>query len=234
MRYGKIPGIESGFKQTLIAGGKKFKQVEGVFPYVIGLQAPKTTHYLDKKLKKKFIVCHNTCGVLTGDIATLTENTVSTAFVLARDGTAYQLFHPDYSAYHLGIGEGYRNSEASFSSIGIEISNIGPLKKNGDRLVDIYGKDYCSTSTTEAYAAVSYRGYEYFASYTTEQYSTLKRLVADLSGKYSIPNTLLPESVRFETVPGKVLAGAAGVVSHVNFRREKLDLAPNFDWSRLQ
>ena len=234
MRYGKIPAIESGFRQTLTAGGKKFKQVEGILPYVVGLQAPKATHYIDKKLKKKFIVCHNTCGVLTGDIATLTENTVSTAFVLARDGTAYQLFHPDYSAYHLGIGEGYRNSEASFSSIGIEISNMGPLKKNGGRLVDIYGKDYCSIGTTEAYAAVAYRGYEYFASYTAEQYSTLKRLVADLGRKYSIPNTLLPESVRFETVPGKILAGAAGVVSHVNFRRDKLDLAPNFDWSQLQ
>ena len=234
MRYDKIKTIESGFRKDLVAGGKKFKQVPGIFEYTVGLQAPKNTHYLEKKVKKNLIVCHNTCGVLTGDIATLTENTVSTAFVLARDGTAYQLFDPDFCAYHLGIGEGYRNSEASFSSIAIEISNMGPLKLVGDKLVDIYGKDYCRASDREAYDKVEYRGYSYFASYTDEQYSTLKKLLADLSVKYEIKNVLLPQDIRFSTVPKAALSGVAGVVSHVNFRKDKLDLAPNFNWSRVQ
>lgn len=234
MRYNKIPDIEKTFKQNLSAGGKTFKKVQGIFPYVFGLEAPKKTHYIEKKLKKNFIVCHNTCGVLTGDIPTLTETTVSTAFVLARDGTAYQLFNPDYSAYHLGIGEGYKNSECSFSSIGIEISNMGPLKKSGDALIDIYGKEYCSINDTAAYDKVSYRGYDYFASYTPEQYDTLRKLIADLAAKYGIKKTLLPEMQRFETVPKTVLAGVAGIVSHVNFRKDKLDLAPNFDWSKIQ
>lgn len=234
MRYKKIADIEAGFRKTLSAGGRTFKRTEGVFPYVVGLQAPKNTHYLEKKLKKNLIVCHNTCGVLTGDIATLTEKTVSTAFVLARDGTAYQLFHPDYSAYHLGIGEGYKNSECSFSSIAIEISNMGPLKRVGSNLVDIYGKDYCTLADTAAYDAVSYRGYDYFASYTDEQCATLRQLLADLCQKYAIPNKLLPEAVRFESVPKTVLGGAAGIVSHVNFRKDKLDLAPNFKWERVQ
>lgn len=234
MRYKKLKEIEAGFRSSLSAGGKKFKQVSGVFPYVVGLQAPKNTHYLEKKVKKTLIVCHNTCGVLTGDIATLTEKTVSTAFVLARDGTAYQLFHPDYCAYHLGIGEGYRNSESSFSSVAIEISNMGPLKLVGDKLVDIYGKDYCSVTDTGAYDVVKYRGYDYFASYTDEQYATLRILLADLAAKYGIKKTLLPSDVRFESVPKQVLSGIAGIVSHVNFRKDKLDLAPNFDWSRVQ
>jgi N-acetyl-anhydromuramyl-L-alanine amidase AmpD len=111
---------------------------------------------------------------------------------------------------------------------------MGPLKQVGSSLVDIYGKDYCTLADTAAYDAVSYRGYDYFASYTDEQYATLRQLLADLCHKYAIQNKLLPEAVRFETVPKTVLGGAAGIVSHVNFRKDKLDLAPNFKWEKIQ
>jgi N-acetyl-anhydromuramyl-L-alanine amidase AmpD len=233
MRAKKIPEIEAGFKTTLTAAGKKFKKVPAVFPYAVGLQAPKQTHYLDKKLKKTKVVLHFTCGVLTGDLFTLTEKTVSTAFVLARDGTAYQLFNPELSAYHLGVGEGYKNSEASFSSIAIEISNLGPLKLNGNTLVDIYGSNYCTLADTSLYDKVSYRGYDYYCSYTDEQYATLNRLVPDICDRYGIPKSLLPESKRFETDPVATQGKGIGVVAHVNFRKDKCDLAPNFKWERV-
>ena len=233
MRYHKLPEIEAGFKKNLVTNGRRFKAVPGVFSYVSGLQAPKATHFIDKKLKKTKLVLHFTAGVLTGDIFTLTQNTVSTAFVLARDGTAYQLFDPALSAYHLGIGPGYKNSEASFSSIAIEISNLGPLRKSGNKLVDIYGKEYCSMSDTAAYDAVSFRGYDYYCSYTDEQYSTLARLVPDICDRYNIPKTMLPESQRFMTSPAAAAAPGVGIVSHVNYRSDKFDLAPNFKWSKL-
>lgn len=233
MRYRRLPEIEAAFKKTLTANGKKFTAVPGVFPYVFGLKAPKQTHFLDKKVKKQKVVLHFTAGVLTGDIFTLTESTVSTAFVLARDGTIYQLFDPALSAYHLGIGKGYRNSEASFSSIAIEISNLGPLKLVGDRLVDIYGKDYCSIADTDAYDKVSFRGYDYYCSFTEEQYAALARLVPDLCERYGIPKTLLPESQRFLTAPSTAQSKSIGIVSHVNFRSDKFDLAPNFKWGKL-
>jgi len=233
MRYHKLPEIEADFKKNLVANGRRFKAVPGVFSYVSGLQAPKATHFIDKKLKKTKLVLHFTAGVLTGDIFTLTQNTVSTAFVLARDGTAYQLFDPALSAYHLGIGPGYKNSEASFSSIAIEISNLGPLRKSGNKLVDIYGKEYCSMADTAAYDAVSFRGYDYYCSYTDEQYSTLARLVPDICDRYSIPKTMLPESQRFMTSPAAAAAPGVGIVSHVNYRSDKLDLAPNSKWSKL-
>jgi N-acetylmuramoyl-L-alanine amidase len=233
MRYHRLPEIEAGFKKNLVANGRRFKVVPGVFSYVSGLQAPKAAHFIDKKLKKDKLVLHFTAGVLTGDIFTLTQNTVSTAFVLARDGTAYQLFDPALSAYHLGIGPGYRNSEASFSSIAIEISNLGPLRKSGDKLIDIYGKEYCSMADTAAYDAVSFRGYDYYCSYTDEQYSTLARLVPDICDRYGIPKAMLPESQRFTTSPAAAGAPGVGIVSHVNYRSDKFDLAPNFKWSKL-
>jgi N-acetyl-anhydromuramyl-L-alanine amidase AmpD len=233
MRAKKIPDIEAGFRKTLTAAGKKFKQVPAVFPYAVGLQAPKQTHFIDKKLKKTKVVLHFTCGVLTGDIFTLTESTVSTAFVLARDGTAYQLFNPELSAHHLGVGQGYKNSEASFSSVAIEISNLGPLKLKGNTLVDIYGSDYCTLADVALYDKVSYRGYEYYCSYTDAQYETLARLVPDICDRFTIPKTLLPEGKLYETDPAATQGKRIGVVAHVNFRKDKCDLAPNFKWEKI-
>lgn len=233
MRYQNLPNIELNFSRTLNAAGKQLTKTTASLPYAVGLKTPKNKHFIEKRHTKNKIVLHFTAGVLTGDIFTLTENTVSVAFVLARDGTVYELFNPDFAAYHLGIGQGYKNGETSFKSIGIEISNLGPLTLKDDILYDIYGKAYCSVSDTGAYDKIDYRGYKYYCSYTEEQYSSLKKLISDICKKYNIPFSGMPENLRFSTAPAIAQKSEIGIVSHVNFRPDKFDLAPNFAWNKI-
>ena len=109
-------------------------------------------YYYKQKYAKKKIVTHFTVGHLQGDINSLTNpqrGHVSTAFVLGRDGTVYQLFQSYFWSYHLGRGAIGGNGTNSKFSVGIEISNYGPLIKRGNNLETVYsrreGHDvYCS------------------------------------------------------------------------------------------
>lgn len=234
MRIDTLDKWEADFAANLVdSNRKKFTEVKGVFPYVRHLKLPNPVHFIPERRAKKRIVLHFTAGVLKGDIATLTTNKVSTQFVLARDGTAYQLFDTDFCAYHLGPASdgSYSNTQMSFSSIAIEITNIGPLKLKDGVLYDIYGKAYCSEDDTDSYDKVSFRGYDYYASYTDAQYETLDRLLNDLCLKYDIPETMLPSERRHAY--GPKAAQGVGISLHVNWRKDKFDLAPNFDFSRV-
>jgi N-acetyl-anhydromuramyl-L-alanine amidase AmpD len=234
MRIDILPKMEADFSANLVDSyGKKFTVVPGAFPYVRHLKLPNPTHFIAEKRTKKRIVCHFTAGVLKGDIATLTTNKVSTQFVLARDGTAYQLFDTNYCAYHLGPSNdgSYSNTQMSFESIAIEISNIGPLKLKDGVMYDIYGKPYCAEESTSYYDKVSFRGYDYYASFTSAQYKTLNNLLNDLCLKHSIPHTMISPGLRHAY--GPKAAQGVGISTHVNWRKDKYDLAPNFDFSKL-
>ncbi|MBN8837166.1 MAG: N-acetylmuramoyl-L-alanine amidase [Sphingobacteriia bacterium] len=189
---------------------------------------------------KKRIVLHFTEGYIKGDIAALTTpgNHVSVPFVIARDGSIYNLWASKYWSYHLGKGCVGGNSVISPSSIGIELSNIGPLTLSGSSLLTGNGDTYCSLSDTDDYTALPapYRGYSYYASFTEEQYKSLITLLRFLTTKYSIPRRFLDEPARYNLFATDALAKAStGIVSHVNFRApgEKVDIGPAFDWKRV-
>jgi N-acetyl-anhydromuramyl-L-alanine amidase AmpD len=59
-------------------------------------------------LPNSSMVLHFTAGNLSGGMSALTtqDRRVSTAFVLARDGTIYQLFSSKYWSGHIGAGIG--------------------------------------------------------------------------------------------------------------------------------
>jgi N-acetylmuramoyl-L-alanine amidase len=114
--------------------------------------------------QKKQIVLHFTAGYLRGDIATLTRGSskdkegkliipwhVSVPFVIARNGKIFQLWNENkYWAKHLGL-KGNANTTCNQKTIGIELSNIGPLLKKGKNLVTTYGKNqvYCGLEDKE-------------------------------------------------------------------------------------
>jgi N-acetyl-anhydromuramyl-L-alanine amidase AmpD len=234
MRAYKIPQWEADFYKNLVDSyGKKFTAIQGTFPYVRHLKLPAPQHYIAQKRAKKRILLHFTAGMLKGEIGTLTTNKVSTQFVIARDGTAYQLFDPEFCAYHLGPSNdgSYSNSEMSFTSIAIEISNIGPLKLVDGTMYDIYGKPYCAESDGQYYDQISYRGYDYYATYTSEQYTTIKTLINDLCLRYDISPTMILPSQRHTY--GPKLAQSVGISLHCNWRKDKVDLAPNFDFAKI-
>ncbi len=192
--------------------------------------------FYNKSFEKVQIVLHFTMGYLPGDVATLTKRNyhVSVPFIIGRNGIIYNLFSSQYWSYHLGEGAIGGNETRSKVTIGIEISNIGPLKRIGDQLVTTYGDGdiYCSLDETQYYEQVTFRGHEYFATFTDTQYAALSTLLRYLTARFNIAREFLPEHRRYQTIAEVV--DFNGVVSHVNYRPDgKWDIGPAFDWNRL-
>lgn len=248
MKASSIPTHENTFQSTGVDSfGKRFILKEGTFPIKGTAETikimdcardngDKSFFYQEETAKKK-IVLHFTMGYLKGDIATLTKQHVSVPFVVGRNGIIYNLFASKYWSYHLGPGAIGGNTAMSRECIGIEISNIGPLKKIGDNLVTTYSDNdiYCSLAETQYYTRLNtkYRGFEYFATYTAAQYEAIKQLLKFLCAKYSLPKNFLNEPERYNIMTETGFKNYTGIVSHVNCRTDKVDIGPAFDWNKI-
>ena len=210
----------------------------------------RSQYYYAVEHAKERIVLHYTAGQIRSDLATLTRQSyhVSVPFVIARDGTIYQLFSSKYWSGHIGKGLGNidTGNAQDKKSIGIELSNYGFLTEKDGNLETCYSRMkaangqtgpvdiYCSLSEKEAYQKLSkpFRGESYYASYTEPQYESLIILLRYLTIQYNIPRKFLPEDVRFVTTDQTLTF--KGIVSHVNFRKDgKWDLGPAFDWKKV-
>lgn len=218
-------------------------------PFHLNVYSPgHHSYYYAEQFPKERIVLHFTAGFLQGDVPWLTKvpepgkARVSVPFVVARSGEIVNLFPSKFWAYHLGVGEKGRWDKVS---IGIEISNIGPLVLEGMTLkYEVQRKlpggqiitvryPYCDLSENEYYLRQSYRGRDFFATYTSAQYDALARLLVYLTNRYSIPRAFLPLASRYEALPQNF--AFKGVLSHVNYRPTgKWDIGPAFDWARLE
>jgi len=207
-------------------------------------------YYYKVEHPKKRIVLHFTAGNIRSDLGALTRNDyhVSTAFVIGRDGTIYQLFSSKYWSGHLGKGignEGTGNAEDK-SSIGIELSNYGFLSEVNGNLETYYSRQkgqngatgpvdvYCSLSDTKAYEKLdtAFRSQRYYAAHTDQQYNSLIILLRYLTAQYKIPRNFLPESLRYIATPEVLKFN--GIVSHINYRKDgKWDIGQAFGWEKL-
>ncbi len=250
MKASSIPSHEkSFFKNGRDSFGKQFN----IIPESIDIGDGTLLHYLHcervnkddsfyyrEKIPKTKIVLHFTAGYLKGDIAQLTmpSNHVSVPFVIARNGTVIKLWSSQYWSYHLGRGAIGGNTTMSKQTIGIELSNIGYLRKKGTNLVSSYSESdiYCSLDETNFYHKVAspYRGEKYFASFTQKQYDSLALLLKYLTHTYNIPVQFLPENKRYDTLSRNDIESFNGIVSHVNYRTSgKWDIGEAFDWDLL-
>jgi N-acetyl-anhydromuramyl-L-alanine amidase AmpD len=199
-----------------------------------------TSFFYDAQFPKTQIVIHFTAGYLKGDIQALTKanNHVSTAFLIPRNGKILNLFPSDDWSYHLGRGAVGGNTNGGKRTVGIELSNIGYLREINGKLYGPYSDTdvYCDLSETQYYTKIDtpFRGYEYFASFTDEQYESLIILLRYLTNKYDIPREFLPENKRYVTGTANDVPHFKGIVSHVNYRESgKWDFGPALDWERL-
>ena len=210
----------------------------------------RSQYYYAIEHPKERIVLHYTAGQIRSDLSTLTRHNyhVSVPFVIARDGTIYQLFSSKYWSGHIGKGLGNidtGNAEDK-KSIGIELSNYGFLTEKDGNLETCYSrmKDkngqtgqvdiYCSLSEKEAYQKLKkpFRGQSYYATYTEAQYESLIILLRYLTRQYNIPRKFLSEDIRYTTTEQTL--SFKGIVSHINYRKDgKWDLGPAFDWNKI-
>jgi N-acetyl-anhydromuramyl-L-alanine amidase AmpD len=247
MKATDISAHESNFDRTGIDSNGKYHSLEAQTVEIPGELDEMTyvrvkplsddeSYFYHTRPQKEQIVLHYTVGYLKGDIATLTTHDyhVSVPFVIGRNGTIYNLFYSGYWAYHLGPEALGGNRARSKASIGIELSNIGPLKKHGNRLSTTYADTdtYCSTNDTSLYHREPYRRFEYYATFTDGQYRSLAKLLRYLTARYNIRRRFLPTTQRSQTHHRAV--GFNGIVSHVNYRRSgKEDIGPAFEWDRV-
>lgn len=254
MRATSIPQHEATFRQNGIdSSGTKFiltnetvsipDKVGGNITFVdCRKEVPDSSYYYAEDFPKQRIVLHHTAGYLRGDIAQLSRQgtEVSVPFVISRSGLIYNLWKSRHWSYHLGPGAIGGNTEMSRNSIGIELSNIGFLRRktNGD-LHTVYSTTdiYCSEAETAFYQKLpsKYRGEQYYARFTTAQYNALVLLLRFLTARYNIPRTILPPTKRFEAFGSAAEAASfKGICSHVNFRPTgKWDISPAFEWDRI-
>lgn len=248
MKASDILNHEGTFQSTgLDSDGKKFILTEGTFPIKgtaetiqimdCALESGEKSFYYPEETAKKKIALHFTMGYLKGDMATLTKQHVSVPFVIGRNGVIYNLFASKYWSYHLGKTAIGGNTPMSKECIGIEISNIGPLKLIGSNLVTTYSDTdiYCTAAETKYYTrlATKYRGYEYYATYTDAQYEAISQLIKFLCAKYAIPKNFLNEPERYEIMTDAGFKSFTGIVTHVNCRTDKTDIGPAFDWGKV-
>lgn len=244
MRAIEIPAYEADFLHTGTTNGSHGYQLKP-----LSVQIPNSSEYLkvmrcipnsgdktfyyEESLPKHRIVIHFTAGYLKGDVETLTRHDyhVSVPFLIGRDGTIYNLFSSSYWSYHLGPGAIGGNEEMSKVALGIELSNIGPLAMKNSSLYTHTGKMYCDQSEIEYYSRQTYRGYHYYATFTKAQYKSLNQLIAYLTAKFNIPKQLLPSGQRDKIVND--IGNFYGICTHANFRDDKFDIGPAFDWSKL-
>ena len=255
MKATSIPQHEASFRQTGIdSSGTKFILTDetvnipdsagGTITFVDSVkQVPDKSYYYEEVFPKQRIVLHHTAGYLKGDIAQLSRKgtEVSVPFVIARSGHIYNLWASKYWSYHLGPGAVGGNAAMSQRSIGIELSNIGFLRRKSNGLLHtIYSTEdiYCAETETAFYQKLStpYRGERYYAKFTTAQYNSLLLLLRFLTARYQIPRVMLPPTKRFDAFASAAEAeNFKGICSHVNFRASgKWDISPAFDWSRLE
>lgn len=236
-----IPNLEASINQKT-----EFKLKEFAFPIpgenlqltgqAIAPSSGFQDYFYPEQVPKQRIVLHFTAGVLTGDLGVLMNKErgyVSVAYVVSRGGTVYRLFDPSHWSFHLGPKAEGGNKTQSRTSIGIEISNLGPLKLKGNELYTYFDKVYSTLDHKDHYTVLDkpYRGFTHYASYTPQQINAVIVLLRYLTSTCHIPRAFLPEAKRYETT--SEVTSFNGIVSHVNFRTDKFDLGPAFPWDEV-
>lgn len=246
-RYDRLSSMESSFKAINASRLSPLIYTSGAEELKVSFfESPNTFHFKEAADKKR-IVLHFTAGPLSSDIPQLTpaedkpNHFVSVPFVVARDGTIYQLFSSKYWAYNLGMKANDGNVDHIFEreSIAIEISNYGVLIPDKNNLKTIYDTPtqpdlYCSKTQEEAYTHLDqpFRKNEYYATFTASQLQSTINLIRWITEKYSIKRDFLEVSDRYTCKSST--HNFNGITSHVNYRKDgKWDIGPAFDWDGL-
>ena len=198
--------------------------------------------FFQDEFAKDLIVLHYTAGSTARsafDTWVSAANQVATAYVVDFDGTIYEFFDPKKWAFHLGVAgpeaSGHKHHKRS---IGIEIVNVGPLKPDTAKPDQLnwwpknFGTKFCMKSDASKYVKRAFRGVDFHAAFPEIQQDQTAKLVNHLCESFGIAKKIPPQAKR-EAFDVPFAAGFKGVLSHQNFRGDKLDVGPAFDWTKL-
>lgn len=206
--------------------------------------------YFSEPQPKRMIVIHFTAGTTAAGAFSTFKNSTSrmgVPFIIDRDGKTYELFAPEYWAIHL-----FRHKSGEYplyyrlerNTVPIEIVNVGPLKPDrthprqlnwwipADALTGqaTYRTAWCTLDEKEKYVKKTDREIDYFATFTEPQYVALKKLIDHLCLRFNILTQAPADKLKTDL---EKMANFNGIVCHQNFRNDKYDIGPAFQWEKL-
>lgn len=194
--------------------------------------------YMKTVRPKSLIALHHTAGGSLGSTFKWWDEgdprRIGTAFLMDRDGTAYEIFDPKFWAWHLGV----KDIEIEKRSIGIEICNWGQLTEKDGHLYTWSGKNLGDVEVLVRNAkvvhfATPWRGGEWYEAYTQDQIDGVCNLVPYLCEKYEIPKALPAKRNLTRDADLPKWIDYRGVLHHAMLRKDKSDLTPNFVFEEL-
>ena len=159
---------------------------------------------------------------------------VGTAYIIDRDGTAFQIFDPAAWAFQFDL-DWPPSKQIGFEKrfIGIELASLGGLIEDNGRLysLDRVAADTEVSPKSAVDYGTPYRGYRYFHMYEPAQIDALAELVDYLCRKFAIPRRV---PAFYFSYYGPSLADFEGIIGHAMVRDDNTDPAPNEAmWLRL-
>lgn len=135
------------------------------------------------KIYPKFVILHHTVSyALDSTIEYFKTANVSVHYVVGLDGKIVQMAENDRLCWHAGKSEWKGLVGLNAHSIGIEVVNIGYLKKKGDKLFDYYEREF--KGPVHIRKGI---GFEFWAAITPEQEKATLELCKYLHQALSIP-----------------------------------------------
>lgn len=208
--------------------------------------------------KKNNIYLHHTVGgsaLSTFNWWNQNPEHVGTAYIIERNGIIYEVFDPSYWDHHLGL-KIPQNTYYNKTSIGIELASEGALRSGaelnqilGEKKFDetiLYSFDITVPPFVKAkalyhidldndkfqYFPSGFRDFYFYDNYDIEQVEATIELVNELCNRFQIKKALLLPETRFNYDP--LSLDFKGILTHCNVRKDKSDLCPCWDWSKLE
>jgi N-acetyl-anhydromuramyl-L-alanine amidase AmpD len=152
---------------------------------------------------------------------------IATAFVIGERGEIVQCFSSKHWAWHLGVGsEIFRTNKIPFrdlnkTSIGIELTNWGPLKQVNGKFYNYVNRVVLSSNVTTLNE--KFKGHLHWYRYTDEQIESTRKLLIYLCETYDIP---MDYNESIWNIDLNALNNEKGIFTHNSVRRDKSDVYP--------
>ncbi len=199
---------------------------------------PNDEYYAVHQAKRQ-LVFHHTAGSHRPDWTVHGWNSdrlgrVGTAFLIGGistrngnndwDGHILEAFPPENWAHHLGLKTA-QNEALNKASIGIELCNYGYVTRKRDGSFWSY-VNHPVPKEQVVDLGYEWRGYRYWHSYTDAQLEAARKLLLQLSERFTISLKKTWSAADF-TVQEAALQGTSGVWTHSQFREDKFDCYPH-------
>lgn len=187
--------------------------------------------FIAEEHPKTQVYLHHTAG--GGDARSVSKfwnsnsSKIATAFVVGERGEIVQCFASKHWAWHLGVGsEIFRANKIAFrdlnkTSIGIELTNWGPVKQVNGKFVNYVGRVVNSANVTTL--EKPFKGHIHWYRYTDAQIESTRKLVTYLCEIYDIP---LDYNESIWDIDLFALKNEKGIFTHNSVRRDKSDVYP--------